>query len=1553
MSFYLTKSLSDELEAFVLSRRELINQKGEVILPSYENKKREIFLGLFISSLDYHELEQKPFVVKTNEKGSLWIGAAELPIEIDGKITKKPLALNTSWKNEEVIVIPKLIVQEGHVNRVRVVITPVKQADPQVVDKKIYELEPQDKKYITLTEIKFKKKLTVEEVKKLTKDLQIEELVNSLKFHPTDLKMMLFLLHPEQFTSENIKDIIEGFALLELRGSHGSGSNKRSGADKFINVLVNFIKKGLLKNVSEKEKFIIKEITKRQLYFDIKDFNVEKVLQFLQSKLSEVKDPFVREILQMIYVDFATLQNLTFDEFSKTPFLHQIEDGRFLMNHHRAIVADEPGLGKTLSALIPVEKLGLKQVIIFSKAEMKNTIKEEILFHFKEKPHILEISGPKKMRQKLLNEIDDKKFIILNYELLEFISDAELIKLVSKADAVILDEAHEIENKAGVRNRRVRLAIANLKDDAYLWGLTATPFRNRPEKLFGVLNLFMPEKFNDFNIFKKIYCEDTEGMKLLHFELSGFMIRHKKIDVLSEYDLEQPLEGQGRRLPKKVFIDYEKEGKYELSARQTQLMEWIFDEKQRHKFVNYLNELNPHRSRTLEDLNPFTLLGYLFQIQIGAPHLGLGGQSQIFDEMEKIVAKRTAQGKKVLLFANNISVIDEALKRLKKMNVGAVRFDGSVKGFILNEQGRPVLYRINSDGNYEIDEQQGEPLRERSYHRHLFQNDPQTQALVATGATGGVGVTFTAADAVLLLQKPYNFTDLLQWIDRAHRIPRDEKHLKAALEIISMVATYPKGLMRGDKKRFFEMGTPSQLLEELIEGKEYLFHLVIDGEIRENMVEYEVSNLLSKIIPNTEKSRKKYHKKGVEVVEFLFPWYQSANEEQKTVLAKLSHEWIYGSTQDLKAALNPMIEDSHFDLEDIKYILALFEVKNKTLRDHLLGRLPIIYKRLLENHLSNISHSAAEFLSIPQRMTLVLFSLMAGDKKILKFIDQLYHHAKNIPDPVKRLELIEKLNLALMELSDYSSPDRLISFFKLIFKHEPNPLAAIEAIEYLALTKNLNFPYFEKILAKTISLSDLTVSLKQNYLHLVKKLFSLKKVNESKVKEIYQQWGHFSQILLLEKKYRSDPEYAMQHSYLLEAVEAIFQDHFDELRRGEVKSKVGNEVQYLKENEFFWNTWNESHETRTDRVGLKSSDYLTTLTADYQKLTALALDQISIIFQSRKDQKLFRLFLDASIEKKEQDYQAIQKFHKQLGHLFYKLTVLKEPLNNDEKEILAKFDKNLKENKFVEIFKLVQKPQRDLMLWMELDYLMSSLRIKGKSERENKTVIDKLYQVVSQLVGVYKKSDADTEYETLKVLRTIQHQLRSMQRHDHKFNDLRIVDTADPKVLLEYGYLAPDMQNCLSYNAHVKDNNNLMEILGNKTKRVILVFGRVEDGEEELLSASVATIRKDDHENPVIFLERGLKRKGYMFEEYMLEHLISTKAKPMAKNAKMNIKVSRQVVATKNSNMKNMVYPYQRVHHAGFFMNREYIEALYHERKAQKVSHISEVMFDSQKEGQK
>lgn len=200
----------------------------------------------------------------------------------------------------------------------------------------------------------------------------------------------------------------------------------------------------------------------------------------------------------------------------------------------RVLLADEPGLGKTIQALCYLMEAQTWPALVICPASLKLHWQREAQRHFGIEATVLY----SRVRQsaKTLNG----KLYIINYDIL---ADwlPTLLKLGLKA--VIPDECHLLGNPNALRSR----AFSKVQRTAEaLLALSGTPLTNNVFEMFTVLNALHPKIFDSAFAFAEEYCDmennfgkwrfsGGKNLDKLHKRLKKrLMIRRLKSEVLSE-----------------------------------------------------------------------------------------------------------------------------------------------------------------------------------------------------------------------------------------------------------------------------------------------------------------------------------------------------------------------------------------------------------------------------------------------------------------------------------------------------------------------------------------------------------------------------------------------------------------------------------------------------------------------------------------------------------------------------------------------------------------------------------------------------------------------------------------------------------------------------------------------------------------------------------------------------------------------------------------------------------------------------------------------------------
>lgn len=197
--------------------------------------------------------------------------------------------------------------------------------------------------------------------------------------------------------------------------------------------------------------------------------------------------------------------------------------------HH--LLADEPGLGKTLQAIAACHEVGARSVLVVCPASVRSN-------------WALEVAGDQ--------YFTDRRWDIISYN--RAVDEAHGLEMLNSRkgwDALILDECHFLKTPESQRTQAVFGPHGLARKAHFKWCLTGTPVLNRPRELYPMLKTLCPA-FADmtFARFAQRYCGafwdgrglNTKGATHVD-ELAGllrtFMLRRTKREVFP--DRKEPL----------------------------------------------------------------------------------------------------------------------------------------------------------------------------------------------------------------------------------------------------------------------------------------------------------------------------------------------------------------------------------------------------------------------------------------------------------------------------------------------------------------------------------------------------------------------------------------------------------------------------------------------------------------------------------------------------------------------------------------------------------------------------------------------------------------------------------------------------------------------------------------------------------------------------------------------------------------------------------------------------------------------------------------------------
>jgi SNF2 family DNA or RNA helicase len=304
-------------------------------------------------------------------------------------------------------------------------------------------------------------------------------------------------------------------------------------------------------------------------------------------------------------------------------------------------------------------------------------------------------------------------FVIVNYDILKNFYDLKdkdnSLITQGNFDLIILDEAHYVSNGQAARTKLVN---SFSKKCERVWLLTGTPMTNRPMNYFNLLSLIESPVSQNWMAYAIRYCQGyqfTAGTRKI-WNVTGASNLEELRDRTSRQVLRR-LKTEVLDLPEKIITPV-------YLRLKSKLYEGLMGE-----YYDWYNK-NPDESTSLTV--QFSKLMKVRQVI---------AEEKIKDTIE-LAENILEQDKKVIIFTNFTETLNRIADHFGKQ---AVKLDGSTS--------KP----------------------QRQYAVDQFQDNEKIKVFVGNVKAAGVGITLTAAEAVIINDLSFVPGDLAQAEDRAYR----------------------------------------------------------------------------------------------------------------------------------------------------------------------------------------------------------------------------------------------------------------------------------------------------------------------------------------------------------------------------------------------------------------------------------------------------------------------------------------------------------------------------------------------------------------------------------------------------------------------------------------------------------------------------------------------------------------------------------------------------------------------------------------------------------------
>ncbi len=311
------------------------------------------------------------------------------------------------------------------------------------------------------------------------------------------------------------------------------------------------------------------------------------------------------------------------------------------------------------------------------------------------------------------NFSQEHDFVIVNYDILKNFYDlkdkekSEIYK--SNFGIIIIDEAHYLQNGQA---QRTKLVNSFVKSVDKLWLLTGTPMTSRPMNYFNLLSLIESPVAQNWMAYAIRYCQGYQ-----------FKAGNRKVwNVTGASNLEELRDRTSRQVLRRLKTEVLDLPDKIISPVYLRLKSKLYEGLMGEYYDWYENKTDESSSLTVQ----FSKLMKVRQVI---------AEEKINDTIE-LVQNIIDQGKKVIIFTNFTNTLNKIADHFGKQ---AVRLDGSTS---------------KSMRQHAVDQ---------------FQDNEKITVFVGNLKAAGVGLTLTAAEAVIMNDLSFVPSDHTQAEDRAYR----------------------------------------------------------------------------------------------------------------------------------------------------------------------------------------------------------------------------------------------------------------------------------------------------------------------------------------------------------------------------------------------------------------------------------------------------------------------------------------------------------------------------------------------------------------------------------------------------------------------------------------------------------------------------------------------------------------------------------------------------------------------------------------------------------------
>ena len=389
------------------------------------------------------------------------------------------------------------------------------------------------------------------------------------------------------------------------------------------------------------------------------------------------------------------------------------------MSQGRCLIGDEMGIGKTISTIgyAAIHPTDRPAVVVCPANVKFNWKKELNRWLPNEEVQVVE-SGKQ--------EIEMTDFVIINYDLMHKKQD-ELRAIAPRL--VILDESHYIKN-SGSKNKPVQRTVATInvaRSTPKVIALSGTAISSRPKEFFNTLNLMRPNQFSSFWDFAQRYCDPYHDGFGWNFDGASNILE------LNERTRDLCI----RRLKSEVLP--------ELPPKTRTFIPVHLTKKERSPYDSAQDSWYQRIDSFYMDGAPLPK-GIMLNMITDLRHIC--GQIKVNHAVDWLSEYHDQTGKPIVVFTHHRDVLARMAEKIeaKGMKVNTISGD-------TNSKSRQEIVDDFQANNIDV--------------------------LICNTIAAKEGITLTAADTVLFIEREWVPTDEEQAEDRVYRIGQESQHVHA------------------------------------------------------------------------------------------------------------------------------------------------------------------------------------------------------------------------------------------------------------------------------------------------------------------------------------------------------------------------------------------------------------------------------------------------------------------------------------------------------------------------------------------------------------------------------------------------------------------------------------------------------------------------------------------------------------------------------------------------------------------------------------------------------